>query len=360
MGLNEARNHLSTQREVTHTNEPKIENLRQSFVPKVQNKDINNPLKNEEEINIEDYTDKKIQEGLKIYFTENKSKFIKRLSKGPPNCFRWVAWSIIRGLPENRNDDVYKNFVNQELEKENKERIIRDIERTFSDRNIQKNELRKVETSLYNVLKSYWNLDKEVGYCQGMNFIVGLLLILTDNDETETFYFMVAAFTNSFITTKKFDYSFRGLFSEEFPLLHLFNYIFDKIFEKQIPDLKKHLDQMWITYDIWIGQWFQTLFTIILPINWLQRLWDCIFAENIFFLIKFGIAFCNIIKKDLLSMSEEIEIIDYFKNLQKFSLCASNQELDNKCDINSLILKANKIKFSPEEYVKNFEKKNEF
>ena len=43
------------------------------------------------------------------------------------------------------------------LEKENKDRIIRDIERTFSHQKKNKNELRKMEKSLYKILKSFWN-----------------------------------------------------------------------------------------------------------------------------------------------------------------------------------------------------------
>ena len=331
------------------------------------NDDMNRSYDNinykENEINnIEIYTDKKIEENLSEYYSENKVKFNKRLNKGVPECFRWVSWCICNELPVNRNWDLYKTYLNKELEQENKERIIRDIQRTFSNNSneINKKDLRKNETSLYNVLKSFNNLDKEIGYCQGMNMIVGFLLISNNFNERETFYLLVSTFSNSFIVTrKKYEFSFRGLFSDEFPLLYLFNYIFDQILEKQIPDLKKHLDQMGITYDLWAGQWFQTLFTIVLPINWCQRLWDCIFSDNIFYVVKFGVAFSNILKKDLLAMDEEIMIIDYFKNLQKLALCPTNEQLEKLGDINNLISKANKIKLSPEEYIKSFEKKSE-
>ena len=341
--------------------------ITKNYNNKNNNDDLNRTVdytnyKDNKESNIEIYTDKKIEENLGEFYSENKIKFNKKLNKGPPECFRWVSWCICNGLPVNRNNDVYKNYLNKELEQENKERIIRDIQRTFSNNTneINKKDLRKIETSLYNVLKSFNNLDKEVGYCQGMNMIVGFLLISNNYNERETFYLLVATFSNSFIlTNKKFEFSFRGLYSDEFPLLYLFNYIFDQIFEKQIPDLKKHLEQMGITYDLWVGQWFQTLFTIVLPVNWCKRLWDCIFSENIFYVVKFAVVFTNILKKDLLSMDEEIMVIDYFKNLQKFALCPTNEKLEKLGDINNLIIKANKIKLSPEEFIKNFEKKSE-
>ena len=75
------------------------------------------------------------------------------------------------------------------MEKDNKDAIIRDIERTFSDKNINNKELREKETSLYNILKVFWNLDKEVGYCQGMNLIVGFLLLVLEGNELDTFIY---------------------------------------------------------------------------------------------------------------------------------------------------------------------------
>ena len=71
------------------------------------------------------------------------------------------------------------------LEKENKDRIIRDIERTFSQQKREKKELREMETSLYKILKAFWNLDKVIGYCQGMNLIVGFMLIISKFKESD-------------------------------------------------------------------------------------------------------------------------------------------------------------------------------
>ena len=83
------------------------------------------------------------------------------------------------------------------LEKENKDRIIRDIERTFPNQKISKKDLRKKETSLYKVLKAFWNLDKEIGYCQGMNLIVGFMLILSNFNERDTFDLLTCMFSNT-------------------------------------------------------------------------------------------------------------------------------------------------------------------
>ena len=308
---------------------------------------------------ISNYTDKKIENGITQFYINQNDKFIERIKKGPPDCFRWTSWCIINNLPLDRDNHVYENYINMHLEKENKDRIIRDIQRTFSERNIESKELRKMETSLYNVLKAFWNLDKEIGYCQGMNLLVGFLLIVSDFNERDTFYLLISKFSQTFKLQRNLEFNFRGLFSEEFPLLYFLNYIFDSQLELHSRNLKDHLNEMGMTIDLWMGKWFQTLFTIILPINWCQRLWDNIFAENIFFIVKFGIAFTLIIKDDLMNMKEEFEILNYFKNFEKYSLSEKNDLLNEKCDIEALILKCKKIKIDVGIYLKNYEKSRE-
>ena len=325
-------------------------------LPSQNYKSISSKKKN---ITLSNYTDKKIENGITEFYVIQNSKFIERIKKGPPDCFRWSSWCIINNLPIDRNNTIYENYTNMSLEKENKDRIIRDIERTFSERHIDKKELRKMERSLYRVLKAFWNIDKVVGYCQGMNLLVGFLLILSDFNERDTFYILISNFSQTFKSKKKYEYNFRGLFSEEFPLLHFLNYIFDSLLNTYAQDLKNHLDNMDLPIDLWMGKWFQTVFTIILPINWCQRLWDNIFAENIFFMVKFGVAFTLMIKDDLMKMHEEIEILNYFKEFEKSSLGEDNDLLNSKGDIYSAILKAKKIKINVESYLKNYEKNHE-
>ena len=321
--------------------------------------DSKNSKNSRKTIIISNYTDKKIENGITQFYINQNDKFIERIKKGPPDCFRWTSWCIINNLPLDRDNHVYENYINMHLEKENKDRIIRDIQRTFSERNIESKELRKMETSLYNVLKAFWNLDKEIGYCQGMNLLVGFLLIVSDFNERDTFYLLISKFSQTFKLQRNLEFNFRGLFSEEFPLLYFLNYIFDSQLELHSRNLKEHLNEMGMTIDLWMGKWFQTLFTIILPINWCQRLWDNIFAENIFFIVKFGIAFTLIIKDDLMNMKEEFEILNYFKNFEKYSLSEKNDLLNEKCDIEALILKCKKIKIDVGIYLKNYEKSRE-
>ena len=316
-----------------------------------KNKSLKKPI-------LSKYVDYEIENGLIKFYQNKPSKFIQRIKKGPPDCFRWCSWCILNFLPLDRSNLIYENYTNMALEKENKDRIIRDIERTFPNQKISKKDLRKKETSLYKVLKAFWNLDKEIGYCQGMNLIVGFMLILSIFNERDTFYLLTSMFSNTTKIGKKYDYNIRGLFYDEFPLLSLLNYIFENLLEHYCPELKEHLESLGITIDLWMGRWFHTIFTLVLPINWCKRIWDNIFSENIFFLVKFGICFSLMIKEDILNMEEEIQVLNYFKKYEKFSLCFDNEELDKKHNINKIIEKSQKININLEFYFKIYEKLN--
>ena len=334
-------------KETQNINIPKDNDTKNNKLNKINNKFI-----------LSNYADIKIEKGLFLYYKNKPSKFFRRVKKGPPDCFRWCAWCIINFLPQERNNIIYENYTNMSLEKENKDRIIRDIERTFSHQKKNKNELRKMEKSLYKILKSFWNLDRDIGYCQGMNLIVGFILILSNFNERDSFFLLSSMFSNTFKSRKKYEYNIRGLFYEEFPLLNLLNYIFENLLEHNFSNLKRHLDKLGITIDLWMSRWFHTLFIIVLPINWCKRVWDNIFAENIFFLVKFGICFTQMIQDDILKMEEEEQILNYFKKYEKFSLCYDNEELNKKCDLNKIILKSQKINIDIEFFLKNYEKIN--
>ena len=334
-------------KETQNINIPKDNDTKNNKLNKINNKFI-----------LSNYADIKIEKGLFLYYKNKPSKFFRRIKKGPPDCFRWCSWCIINFLPQERNNIIYENYTNMSLEKENKDRIIRDIERTFSHQKKNKNELRKMEKSLYKILKSFWNLDRDIGYCQGMNLIVGFILILSNFNERDSFFLLSSMFSNTFKSRKKYEYNIRGLFYEEFPLLNLLNYIFENLLEHNFSNLKRHLDKLGITIDLWMSRWFHTLFIIVLPINWCKRVWDNIFAENIFFLVKFGICFTQMIQDDILKMEEEEQILNYFKKYEKFSLCYDNEELNKKCDLNKIILKSQKINIDIEFFLKNYEKIN--
>ena len=321
------------------------------------------------------YNDEKIINKLKEYYNNFPQDFIHSMQNGLPNSFRLISWNIINNINIYSNDinfvinnniynanNLYKKFLLKFLDKAKSDLIYRDIKRTYPLQNydsINKTKKDNDEKSLYNILKAFWNIDEEIGYCQGMNYISGFLLLITDFDEKSAFFLLISIFSETFIKRSKYNFSLRGLFIEEFPLLYFYIFIFDDLLNKHLPKLKKHLIEYDIPNDVWIIKWFQTAFTILLPINWTKKLWDNIFCSDFFFIIKFSISLCFFLSKDILGLNDTQLIMDYFRNIQKVPMNCTNEFLENKFDINNLLEKAKKINIDIKTYFEKYKNYNE-
>jgi hypothetical protein len=93
----------------------------------------NNSNKNNNNLfhDLDDYTDNKIEEKMILFYLNNKSKFVERVSKGPPDSFRWISWCIINEIPLERDINIYKNYITKDLEKDNKDAIIEILKERF-------------------------------------------------------------------------------------------------------------------------------------------------------------------------------------------------------------------------------------
>jgi hypothetical protein len=271
---------------------------------------------------------------------------------------------ILKKIPLIKNEKVYQFYLQKELNEDIKNRIIKDIHRSFfhlkTEEEKKTNNLRINERKLYNVLKAFSNLDKELGYCQGMNIITSFLLNVFDFNEIEVFYLLISIFSSTFIerNIKKSNLSIRGFFSEGFPLLLFMNYIFDNEFKKLLPDLKKKFDDLSITYDMWIGKWFQTVFIIVLPFEMCKRLFDCILIYGIFFLIQFGLALIMNLEKNVIKLNDEIEILNYFQTIYENIMKNNNSYFQEIININELINKSEKIKIDYNDYFNKYIEEN--
>ena len=102
------------------------------------------------------------------------------IKKGLPEKYRRHLWLRASGalammnLPENKN--YYRNMKNLALSYPNPcfNQIELDLRRTFTELKVAKSE--RLIIKLRNVLTAYTKRNPTIGYCQGMNFLVGRLL----------------------------------------------------------------------------------------------------------------------------------------------------------------------------------------
>ena len=82
------------------------------------------------------------------------------------------------------------------------------------------------------VLKATSNYFPTLGYCQGMNFVLGLLILVSGGNEIEVFWAFRALVQNP-------EFLIIGLFEDNMPLLKFLEFIGDDLMKKKMNNLYK-------------------------------------------------------------------------------------------------------------------------
>ena len=175
-----------------------------------------------------------IEYNLRQYYIKNKHKFLGRVSKGPPNSFRWLSWRICAGiaLPPEVSKNLLEQYFNKPLDEETEIQIKKDLPRTLGEDFGY--DYIETENLIFKILRAFANLDIEVKYCQGMNFVVRFLLLISDFNVDEAFLMMIYIFSNESFHKTSGNSVFngiRGFFLDDFLILKFYIFVFHHYFE---------------------------------------------------------------------------------------------------------------------------------
>lgn len=127
------------------------------------------------------------------------------------------------------------------------------------------------QLSLFNLLKAYSLLDPEVGYCQGLSFVAGILLLHVDSED-EAFELMRHLL---------FNFGLRKQYLPSMNALHLQLYQMTRLLRDHEYDLFHHFDHYDMSPSLYAAPWFLTLFASQFPLGFVSRLLDLIFLMGI-------------------------------------------------------------------------------
>ena len=170
--------------------------------------------------------------------------------------------------------------------------IKRDIDRTFyTDFFIKEGG----KGMLKNVLEYMCGVPGNIGYCQGMNFIVGSMLSLF-RDEVKTLYIFSNLIQN---------YELVNLFAYNTPDYGIRVYQISYYVKKYIPSISHHFNNNNLSFDMIYSRWLLTLFANYLDINRLDFPWSCIFIDGWKGIIKLCLILLYELKDQLLKCDLE-------------------------------------------------------
>lgn len=242
---------------------------------------------------------------LETMIEKRDIKLKTRIRKGIPESFRGKVWPMLAKVPQlkARSSVNYQDLLKQDTPF--MEDIIKDVHRTFPNHPFFAEKGGYGQKSLEYVLKGLSITYKEMGYCQGLNFICALL-VLYCNDE-EAYWIM-----NSLMITYNLENYYRDLISVKRPL-----FILDGLINLFFPKIGQIFQQNGIEGVLYSTGWVMTLYTNVLPFNLVVRLFDSFLFEKFKIIYRIGLAIIKIKEKKLLQCKSMDTVLMALKNLNE-------------------------------------------
>ncbi|KAH7888682.1 rab-GTPase-TBC domain-containing protein [Phlebopus sp. FC_14] len=221
------------------------------------------------------------------YAAENSEKLAQAIERGIPNTLRGMMWQLMAASKDTELENTYLTLLKESSPHE--KAITRDLGRTFPHHDFFTDGQGIGQENLFNVLKAYSLYDPQVGYCQGLPFVVAVLLLNMPDEE---------AF--SLLVCLMHTYDLRGHFLPEMPKLQL--RLFDRLVEELLPVLHCHFLRQGVKSSMYCSQWFLTLFSYRFPLDIVFRIYDNCLASGIEAIFAFSIVLLQKNEEALLSL----------------------------------------------------------
>ncbi|CAJ0938953.1 unnamed protein product [Ranitomeya imitator] len=126
------------------------------------------------------------------------------------------------------------------------------------------------QLSLYNILKAYSLLDPEVGYCQGLSFVAGVLLLhMSEEDAFKLLKFLM------------YDMGLRKQYRPDMVTLQIQMYQLSRLLHDYHRDLYNHLEEYEIGPSLYAAPWFLTMFASQFPLGFVARVFERVRCSDV-------------------------------------------------------------------------------
>ncbi|XP_072719562.1 TBC1 domain family member 1 isoform X2 [Ciconia boyciana] len=237
-------------------------------------------------------------------------KIHSAVAQGVPRHHRGEIWKFLaeqyhlkHQFPSKQQpkDTPYKELLKQLTSQQHA--ILIDLGRTFPTHPYFSAQLGAGQLSLYNILKAYSLLDQEVGYCQGLSFVAGVLLLhMSEEDAFKMLKFLM------------FDIGLRKQYRPDMTILQIQMYQLSRLLHDYHRDLYNHLEEHEIGPSLYAAPWFLTMFASQFPLGFVARVFDMLFLQGSEAIFKVALSLLGS-HKPLILQHENLEtIVDFIKS----------------------------------------------
>eukprot|EP00826_Nyctotherus_ovalis_P044369 TRINITY_DN4787_c0_g7_i3.p1 TRINITY_DN4787_c0_g7~~TRINITY_DN4787_c0_g7_i3.p1 ORF type:complete len:350 (-),score=62.32 TRINITY_DN4787_c0_g7_i3:245-1294(-) len=196
----------------------------------------------------------------------------------PAPVLHWPAWKAALQLTQTRVPGKYAELKKRRAESKWLGTIIEDVARSSFGCACE-------GEMLENVLAAYSVREEKVGYCQGMNYVAGMLLVASGMEEEDAFWAFTALMEKKLPNERLLTGGVKDLFTEGFPLAVLLKDLFETVLQANDPELHKHLAFLGFSTDLWFHKWVSSLFLYSFPLSYCTVFWNAFLNEGISFVL---------------------------------------------------------------------------
>ncbi|KAL1023996.1 hypothetical protein UPYG_G00050040 [Umbra pygmaea] len=252
------------------------------------------------------------------------------VGQGVPRQYRGEVWKFLseqyllsQTVPSRppANNMPYKELLKQLTSQQHA--ILIDLGRTFPTHPYFQAQLGAGQLSLYNLLKAYSLLDPEVGYCQGLSFIAGVLLLHMAEEEA----FNMLKFL-------MYDMGLRKQYRPDMIILQIQMYQLSRLLHDYHRDMYVHLEQHEIGPSLYAAPWFLTAFASHFPLGFVARVFDMLFLQGSEVIFKVSLSLLGSHKPLILQHDSLETIVDFIKTtLPNLGLVQMEKTINQVCEM---------------------------
>ncbi|CAH1131920.1 unnamed protein product [Ceutorhynchus assimilis] len=241
----------------------------------------------------------------------NKPMLLQAIRQGVPRGKRGDVWQFLaeqhclKAAPPDIHKYPHYNVPYEQLLRQltsHQHAILIDLGRTFPNHSYFSSPLGPGQLALFNLLKAYSLLDPEVGYCQGLSFVAGVLLLHMEESK---------AFT--LLRHLMFRRGMRNQYLPDMVGLQINLYQLSRLLHDHVPELYNHLDFYEVAPTLYAAPWMLTVFASQFPLGFVTRVFDLVFLEGPDVIFRVALALLNYHKDKILLCDSFEEIMNYLK-----------------------------------------------
>lgn len=192
-----------------------------------------------------------------------------------------------------------------------------DLNRTFPNNKHFTCPTSSFPDKLRRVLLAFSWQNPSIGYCQGLNRLAAIALLVLDEEES-AFWCLVAIVE----TIMPPDY-----YSKMLTASQVDQRVLQDLLSEKLPKLMAHLGQHRVDLSFITFNWFLVVFADSLISNILLQVWDAFLYEGIKVVFRYALAIFKYNEEEILRLQDSLEIYQYLRFFTK-TICNSRKLMD--------------------------------